>query len=292
MKFKVPVLPGEYVYAIPDFDMIEKRIIVEGVVEKNFVVGLSEYPIVIFCVKGFNVVSERCYTSKDEAKTALKSYKNGDPFLPNKDFSKTIEIPDPQFDGKTIEWDFNGKRRSTKLKVWSYDAAYTTGDMKMEVAIYGFFYAVKERGSLYLSVVPEGFPELKNDGLVKLSVGNNKVSVASDEESGKMIWPIIEESLDSSGKLQYSVRGYGTIRGIATIQDCGIHAGDTLRFKVNSRDVNAVVERVHYESASEKFPAVVGFRMRCVETGETISVMEMLNATVKSDSSLVNMNLF
>lgn len=185
MKFKVPVLPGEYVYAIPDFDKIEKRIIVEGVVEKNFVVGLSEDPIVIFCVKGFNVVSERCYTSKDEAKTALKSYKNGGPFLPNKDFSKTIEIPDPQFDGKTIEWDFNGKRRSTKLKVWSYDAAYTTGDMKMEVAIYGFFYAVKERGALYLSVVPEGFPELKNDGLVKLSVGNNKVSVASDEESGK-----------------------------------------------------------------------------------------------------------
>ena len=143
MKFKVPVLPGEYVYAIPDFDKIEKRIIVEGVVEKNFVVGLSEDPIVIFCVKGFNVVSERCYTSKDEAKTALKSYKNGGPFLPNKDFSKTIEIPDPKFDGKTIEWDFNGKRRSTKLKVWSYDAAYTTGDMKMEVAIYGFFMQLK-----------------------------------------------------------------------------------------------------------------------------------------------------
>ena len=59
MRFKVPVLPGEYVYAIPDFDMIEKRIIVEGVVEKNFVVDLSENPIVIFCVKGFNVVSER-----------------------------------------------------------------------------------------------------------------------------------------------------------------------------------------------------------------------------------------
>ena len=42
MKIKTTVLPGEHVYAIPDFSEIEKRIIVEGVVEKNFTVDLSE----------------------------------------------------------------------------------------------------------------------------------------------------------------------------------------------------------------------------------------------------------
>lgn len=292
MKIKTTVLPGEHVYAIPDFSEIEKRIIVEGVVEKNFTVDLSENPIVIFCVKGFNVVPERCYTSKDAAKAALKSYKNGGPVLPNRDFSKTIEIPDPPFDRKTIEWDFNGKKRSTKFKVWAYEAAQTTADMKMEVAIYGFEYALTEEDTFYVSVIPEGFPDLKNNGLVKLSVRNNKVAVASDSESGETIGPVIDESLDNNGRLLYSVREDKTADGIVTIQDCGIHAGDTLRFKVDSREVSAVVERVTYESASEKFPAGVTFRMRCVETGDIFSVMEMLNATVKSDSSLGNMNLF